>query len=72
MAALFFVTNSGEWADSSAPLQATLVRQCKASDPVNNQALSADKTLSTLYHIITSLPLRIFSAYFFFLSVGSR
>ena len=64
MAALFFVTNSGEWADS-APLQATLVRQCKASDRVNNQALSADKTLSTLYHIITSLPLRIFSEYFF-------
>ena len=64
MAAFFFVTNSGEWADS-APLQATLVRQCKASDRVNNQALSADKTLSTLYHIITSLPLRIFSEYFF-------
>ena len=64
MAALFFVTNSGEWA-VSAPLQATLVRQCKASDRVNNQALSADKTLSTLYHIITSLPLRIFSEYFF-------
>ena len=62
--AAFFVTNSGEWADS-APLQATLVRQCKASDRVNNQALSADKTLSTLYHIITSLPLRIFSEYFF-------
>ena len=59
-----FFTNSGEWADS-APLQATLVRQCKASDRVNNQALSADKTLSTLYHIITSLPLRIFSEYFF-------